>query len=94
MTITVERQVELTNAYQANINARHAPYANVHISNFAELKWIFTQHRWSGADSLPVNFTRADLRPASKRLTSVTLISKMPTSNMPTCHMLTLKAST
>lgn len=45
-----ERQAELRAAYQANKEARRAPYAGVRIHTLGEITWITAQHGWSGQE--------------------------------------------
>jgi uncharacterized protein YjbI with pentapeptide repeats len=62
---TPERQAELREAYEANVAAGKAPYAEVWIGTRGELQWIMQERKWSGesgSDSeLPEGYERANL---------------------------------
>lgn len=45
---TLERQVYLREAYEANKAEKQAPYRGVEIKTLGELRWIVTQRGWSG----------------------------------------------
>jgi uncharacterized protein YjbI with pentapeptide repeats len=56
---TADRQAELRSAYQANIEAGRAPYAEVRIRTRGEVSWIIASHGWSGEeDEYTVKYVR------------------------------------
>lgn len=62
---SVERQAELEAAYQKNVAAGNAPYAEVSIRTRGELRWVMRKRGWMGNYEASVNpAKRADFRHA------------------------------
>ena len=71
-TPTSERQAELRAAYDANIAAGRAPYANVRLNTRGEVRWILQERGWSGEpDAYTVKYVLTpkgeEARPADLR---------------------------
>src|SRR5690349_3319141 len=62
---SVERQAELRAAYEANIAAGIAPYADVEIGTRGELNWVLRERDWSS--NFFIDKVRPDLSGATLR---------------------------